>query len=440
MVRVSGKDALVLCNQCLKSPLDSTAPRLARFGELCHPVENRIIDQVVAIYFKSPSSYTGEDMVEISCHCNPLIIDDILSSLVGLGARIAMPGEFTLRAFLNGKIDLAQAEAVADVIGARTRESVNQSMRHLGGKLSEDIERIRSEILNLLSMLEINLDFSEEDIQALSPQELKAELCGTVEHLQKLIDSYDYGRLLKQGVKMLILGKPNVGKSSLLNSLLQRERAIVSEIPGTTRDYIEEEMTIGGFAVQAVDTAGIRVTSDEVELQGISRALEHLQSSDLVLCLFDAHSLLDSDDAAMIDIIQERRKDQNWLLVLNKTDLGIEPKALERISELQLHCEKISAKTGTGIGALQGTIRNMLISDRSLENEEIVITSVRQRNVLMRTVASLKSAINSIEQSAGDEIIALDLRLALDTLGEITGEVTSEDILNHIFGNFCIGK
>jgi len=439
VIRISGEEALSILNPLLKRTIRSTDARKALFNEFISSSQS-VVDQIVTTFFKSPASYTGEDVVEISCHCNPLIINRIIDEIIRNDARVAEPGEFTLRAFLNGKMDLSQAEAVAEIINARTRQSLTQSLRHLEGRFSEIIAKIHRQILNNLALLEINLDFSDEEIEVLPVREMAEKMTGVIERIQGLLKTYDYGRLLQEGVKMLILGKPNVGKSSLLNVLLARDRAIVSEIPGTTRDYIEATMEIDGLAVQAVDTAGIRQTEDTVEAIGVQLALAQIESSDIALCLFDAHRPLDDDDHALIKIIQDRLQDTLFVLILNKSDLKRNAKTETAIKSLNLPTVRVSAKTQTNIQSLKRTIKKQLIHDQSMETEEIVVTSARHKQALENTVRSLQNAIAAMEMNASEEIIAVDIRLALDHLGEITGETTSEDVLNHIFANFCIGK
>ncbi|RMF55563.1 MAG: tRNA uridine-5-carboxymethylaminomethyl(34) synthesis GTPase MnmE [Calditrichaeota bacterium] len=440
LIRVSGSQSLTIVNKNLKTPISPKDVRKAHFTDFVDTSDGHTIDQVVVTFFKAPHSYTGEDVLEISCHCNHLIINDIIHCLIKNGARTAEPGEFTFRAFMNGKLDLSQAEAVAEVINSRTRQSLNQSLRHLEGKLSEKISLIKNEILNYLSLMEINLDFSDEEIEVMPLEHLVEKIDKTINELNHLKSSYDYGRLLQEGIKMLILGKPNVGKSSLLNALLKKERAIVSDIPGTTRDYIEASLEIDGLSVQAVDTAGIRHTEDTIEAMGVQRALEQIKTTDIVLCLFEAPYPLNQDDEKLIEIINEYRETVKFLLVLNKIDISINRETEKRLKSLNLPEAAISAEKHTGLEKLKGLIKEQLVSDFSMESEEVVVTSARHFEALNKTIESLQHARDSVLARATEEIIAVDLRLALDHLGEITGETTPEDVLNHIFANFCIGK
>lgn len=438
VIRLSGPDSRPLVNRFLSRFLDGDAPRHALFAEF-RAGDSRI-DEVVATWFQGPRSYTGQDMVEITCHCNGLIIDRIIGELAGSGARLAEPGEFTLRAFLNGKMDLSQAEAVAEVIHARTRQSLNQSLRHLEGRLSDRIGAVKDQVLGYLSLLEINLDFSEDEIEVLPMAELDARIAATIADLASLLHTYDYGRFLQEGIKLLLLGKPNVGKSSLLNALLERERAIVSDIPGTTRDYIEAHLEIEGLAVQAVDTAGIRRTEDRVEAIGVERTLAQLESADIALALFEGHQELDDDDAVLQQIIEKHGERVVMVIVLNKADLAIAPATRSRLSELDRPVVAVSAVTGEGLPELRRVIRGQLLGDSSLDAEEVVVTSARHQRALQETITALQRSREAIQLAASDEIVAVDIRLALDHLGQITGETTSEDVLNHIFSSFCIGK
>ena len=438
VIRLSGPQSLQIINPLLKHPLSAEQARRAILNEIGAP--DSPIDQVMTVYFQAPKSYTGEDMVEISSHCNPLIIKRIIDSLVENGARIANPGEFTFRAFVNGKIDLAQAEAVAEIINARSRQSVSQSLRHLEGRLSQKIYRIKNDILNHLALLEINLDFSDEEIEVLPVEEMAAKMESIITEIEALLNTYDYGRLLQEGIKLLILGKPNVGKSSLLNQLLQRERAIVSDIPGTTRDYIEASMELDGLAVQAVDTAGIRNTADPVEAIGVQRALEQIETADVALCVFDGSAALDADDQVLLDMIRKHSASVNIVLAVNKSDLSPNAATIETLKALEFPLVSISAKTSDGVDVLKQTIKQVVIGNEQMETEELVVTSARHKSVLERTIGALRNAVEAMRMHATEEIIAVDIRLALDYLGEITGETTPDDVINHIFANFCIGK
>lgn len=440
VIRLSGSESLAAINPALKRPITADDARRAIFNEIIDHSNQAVIDQVVTTYFRNPASYTGEDVVEISCHCNPLIIDRIIGQMVNNGARIAEPGEFTFRAFMNGKMDLSQAEAVAGIISARSRQSLTQSLRHLEGRLSERVFKIKDEILSYLSLLEINLDFSEEGIEVMPMEEMRRKIEDTITSIRRFLDTYDYGRLLQEGIKLLILGKPNVGKSSLLNAFLEKDRAIVSNIPGTTRDYIEANLELDGLAVQAVDTAGIRDTEDQIEAIGVERALAQMETADVALCIFEGNEPLAADDKVLLELIDNHRETLHVIPVINKIDLGEDNTVTTALAALELPLIKISAKANTGIDDLKQAIKAQVFNDVSIESEEVVVTSVRHKLALEKAIGSLKNALSAIDIAAGEEILAVDIRLALDSLGEITGETTSEDVLNHIFANFCIGK
>lgn len=442
VIRLSGTNALSIVNGLVKSkskitPNHARRAIFANFFDLKH---QNLIDEVVITFFNSPKSYTGEDVVEISCHCNPLIIDAIIRSIVESGARTAEPGEFTFRAFMNNKLDLSQAEAVAEVIRSKTHQSLNQSLRHLEGKLFESIQNIKREIMDYLSLVEINLDFSDEEIEALPLAELGDRIGNTIKTLKRLKSSYDYGRLLQEGIKLLLIGKANVGKSSLLNLLMGKDRAIVSNIPGTTRDYLEVGLQIDGLAVQAVDTAGIRHTLDTIESIGVNRTLEQLKNSDIAICMFEGNQPLDKDDDKLIDILANNRDRIRFIVLANKIDLGEDENTLIKLKRLNLPFLKTSIMKKTGIDSLKKQLKEQVIGDESFETEEVVITSSRHMAAIGDTISALNHSLKALKKKSTEEIISVDLRLALDTLGKITGETTSEEILNHIFQNFCIGK
>ena len=441
IVRISGPLGLSIINKLVKKKINEQDSHKV-FYRVLHSLKNgnSIIDQIMVTFFRAPNSYTGQDLVEISCHCNPLIVNNIIEEILSQGARIAEPGEFTWQAFMNNKIDLSQAEAVSDVIHSRTQQGLNQSIRHLEGKLSQKINEIKDEILGYLSLMEINLDFSDEEIEAIPFSQLKAKIFETIQNLKRLESTFDYGRLIQNGIRLLITGKPNVGKSSLLNLLLGKERAIVSNIPGTTRDYIEENMVIDGIAVNAVDTAGIRDTDDPIEEMGVERTIKQIHMSDIVLCMFEAHSELVEDDIKLLDLIDNYIPGNNAIFLLNKIDLGINQKTLETLSKQEYPIVQTSTTENQGIKTLLKEIKTLLLKDQSLETEEIVITSSRHRDIIKKTIKHLEDSFETIKINVSEEIVAIDLRLSLEKLGEITGETSTEDILNHVFSNFCIGK
>jgi tRNA modification GTPase len=441
IVRMSGGHSLKLLNQLFSRKIEDKDHRKAVTGEIWTADRRRMIDECVVTYNQGPHSYTGENLIEISCHGNPVIIEQIIQENVALGARVAQPGEFTQRAFLNHKLDLSQAEAVAAVIGAKTRRGLACSLRQLEGGLSQKISTIRDELLQLASLLEVNLDFNEDDIQVYDKSAVQKRAKILLEDIEHLLQTYDYGRLYQEGLKLLLLGKPNVGKSSLLNALVEKDRALVSEIPGTTRDYIEEYTQIEGFPIQIVDTAGIRETLDMIEEMGVQRALTQIESSDLILAIFEVHRELDGDDQRFIMYLKDNVKGKvPVIVVLNKQDLGRNSQILEQLHDLETSLVEVSAKTGTNIEQLKEHIKSNLLGNSAAEEEDIVITNSRHKEALGLCKNSLQNFISGIQSELDEVILASELRSALDFLGEIVGEISSEDLLNHIFGQFCIGK
>ncbi len=439
VVRLSGAEALHISNRCLSKPI-SNEPRRVHFRHFLNS-QNELLDQVVVTFFKGPASYTGEDVVEISAHNNPIIVKGIIEQAIRQGARLAEPGEFTYRAYLNGKMDLTQAEAVAEVIAARTRQSLQHSLRHLSGVLRDRIMEIKEEVMQYLSLLEINLDFSDEEIEVLPYSDLDQRLQVTMERLQGLIQTYAYGKLLEEGIRILFVGKPNVGKSSLLNRLVGEDRAIVSDIPGTTRDYIEAQAQLDGLLIRAVDTAGIRTTTDKVESLGIERTLQQVQQADVVVAVFEAPTTPDREDFLLKDLLARWNADHKHIVVLfNKMDLGKHPQWQSFFQDLPFPRVFLSAATGQGMDAFRQALLDVFSEERAFENEDVVVTSERHREALHRALEALQRAREGIAAGFSDEFIAADIRAALSALGDIVGETTPQDILNHIFANFCIGK
>ena len=440
VVRLSGADCLTMVNRIFSTRLEESDHRHAVIGEILSHSTKSLIDQCVVTYFRSPHSYTGEDMVEISCHCNQLIIDQVIQEFVNLGARIARPGEFTKRAFMNQKLDLSQAEAVASVIEAKSRQGLSISLRQLEGGLSRKVNDIKQAILDIASIVELNLDFDENDIQVYERKDVVRRAQNIISQIESLVHTYKYGKLLTEGIKILILGKPNVGKSSLLNAILEKDRAIVSEIPGTTRDYIEGYTHVEGIPIQIVDTAGIRETNDTIEDIGVQRALQHMESSDIVLAMFDIHKPLDNDDYRLIQYIELERNKLPILVVLNKLDRGIEQSTFQYLKKLDFEFVQISVKLGQNITEMNKLIKNKLVTDLSVEQEEVVVANARHRIALVNTKKSLLSLLKGLKTGIDEVILTTELQSALDYIGEIAGESTSEDVLNNIFNQFCVGK
>ncbi len=420
------------------SGVQEMEPHHLYHGQISDNTSSTILDEVLCTVMKSPNSYTGEDMAEIHSHGGHLVPKKILDLLLRLGARPANPGEFTLRAYLNGKMDLAQAEAVTDVVNAQTSEGLKQAELQLEGVLSEKIGQYKDKIADILAEVEAQVDFPEEDIDPIVTNRLVEKTNELLVNISMLTSTYEEGRIIKNGVHTAIVGKPNAGKSSLLNQLLLKDRAIVSHIPGTTRDFIEETVDVRGIALKLTDTAGIRVTDDEIENIGVKLAKKKADEAELIIAVIDSSTELNSDDMEILKQIREKKA----VLALNKSD--IKPKTTKNDLKPYIDEDKIavtSAKLGTGIEELKDIVRDLLIrKTNKAESSEIVLTEMRHKLALEKSKDRLQAFLNSVDRSESPEFIALDLRLALDALGEITGEVTTEDILGRIFSKFCVGK
>ena len=398
----------------------------------------RFIDEALVVVMKGPHSFTGEDVVEVQCHGGPVILDQLCRGLISAGARLAAPGEFTKRAFLNGRLDLAQAEAVLDTIRAKTARSLTLAQSQRRGELSRYVEEIRSELVVALAHIEAALDFSEEDISFVRQDELMRLLDVTLHKLRRLLQSGRDGRIWREGAVVAILGRPNVGKSSLMNALLRSDRAIVTAIPGTTRDLLEESVSIDGIPVRLVDTAGIRRTEDPVEVEGIRRSRLAWVDADLALILLDGSQPLSDSDRALLGEPQSAHA----LLVINKCDL---PSELTR-EDLDCLCPthrdilEISAMVPLGLDELRKAIRSRLLPGGLESNEGVLVSNLRHTVAIERALQGVDQGRQSVADGRAGELIAMDLRIAADALGEITGVITTDEILERIFAEFCIGK
>lgn len=438
VIRVSGIRAIEISDSMFKG-------KVSLRGALSHSIHlgkivdssGGVIDEVLVAVFKKPHSYTGEDVIEISCHGSHYVTRKILETVIDKGARRADPGEFTQRAFLSGKLDLMQAEAVADLIHSKTALAHKASIEQLNGALSDSIFAIRQKLIDLCSMLELELDFAEEGIELSDRKQVEKSFDETITDLQKLIDSYKYGRIIRDGVKAVLVGAPNVGKSSLLNILLKQNRAIVSDIPGTTRDVIEEAVLIEGIAFRLVDTAGLRRTSDVVEEEGVRRSHGQMSDADIILLLIDSSTPIDPDGEAAVNEILQRFGDK-VLLVLNKMDILHQRFTLS----LTEHHERvnISCLKGLGIDLLTKRMMGRVISDCDPSASSVTVQSERHQYLLTKTLTSVIAARTTLLEKMSNEFIAIDLRAALNSLGEIIGITTPDDVLNNIFSKFCIGK
>ncbi|HEY6806151.1 MAG TPA: tRNA uridine-5-carboxymethylaminomethyl(34) synthesis GTPase MnmE [Pyrinomonadaceae bacterium] len=424
VVRLSGDKSLVIA-RLLAPQLDNVKARYATLAQLRYPETGEVLDEVVITYFQGPHSVTGEDVVEISCHGSPAIVRQILDQTINLGARLADPGEFSLRALRNGKIDLAQAEAIRDLIAAETEAAVKQASRQVGGELAHTLSLFESDLTKVMVLLESALEFVEDDLPPNQVESVVQLLTSTVTGVEKLANSYSAGRLLQHGVNVAIVGSPNVGKSSLFNRLVEQDRAIVTHIPGTTRDTLSHAIDIGGIPVVLVDTAGMRETDDTVESIGIERTRRAMTDADLVLQVVDGSE----PDAAFLDEISTAS-----ILVLNKSDLG--PSV---VSIKDARSVRVSALTGEGLDELRAAILASLNRGDS-SYEGLLITNARQFDLLSLASMAIREALGLLGDRASEELVLVPLHNALRYLGQITGETTSEEILGQIFATFCIGK
>ncbi|MDX1411698.1 MAG: tRNA uridine-5-carboxymethylaminomethyl(34) synthesis GTPase MnmE, partial [Nitrospirales bacterium] len=407
------------------------------------------LDQVLVACMRAPKSFTGENTVEIHCHGGQLILSMACEAVIQQGARLAEPGEFTRRAFLNGRLDLTQAEAVLDTIRATTSSGLKVAQEQLRGKLSKKIERIRDELIRLLANIEAGMDFVEEDISFISPDDLERSLKVLLDQISTILDTADDGRLVREGLVASIIGKPNVGKSSLLNALLETDRAIVSSVPGTTRDVLEEEVKILGVCIRLIDTAGLRHTQNEIEREGIRRTTHASEQAGLLLIVVDGSQELSDDDVEII----KKNCDKKKIVVLNKADLPMKVEESTLMSLLSpqasqddkehtspLRIVTMSAKTGMGLEKLRQEIRSLAYGPFFESGEPVFLTRLRHKVALERAKEAVANSLCAFDQNFSGECLAVDLRVALDALGEIIGVVSTEDILDHIFKDFCIGK
>ena len=444
VVRLAGPEARAIAGPMLRLASKvgghELAPGRASFGELIDPATGERIDEVVATYFAKPHSYTTDDIVEISAHGAPVVLQHIVAIALQRGARLAEPGEFTMRAFLNGRLDLTQAEAVRDLIDSQTLFQAKVAAQQLEGALSKRLKPIKQKLVDLIAVLEAGVDFAEDDVSVLPGEEILKRIAAVREPLEELAQSFAYGKIVHEGLTLAIVGRPNVGKSSLFNRLVERERAIVTATPGTTRDLVSETVAIGGIPVRLVDTAGIRTAADEAESLGIQKSYEALAEADLVLVVLDASNLHPEEDAAL----QGRLENRSAIFVQNKSDLVKAPH-LNKTAQAapaagnpaQL---RTSAVTGEGISELREAILKQIAGDHGAQQESGMLTNVRHQGLVRDSLAALDAAVAAIRNSIPHEMLLLDLYNALRPLDAITGATTTDDILNLIFSSFCIGK
>lgn len=436
---MSGKDCFTILDKIFspknKQPIESIKGYTIKYGNI---IENEeIIDEVLVSYFKAPKSYTNENMCEINSHGGNVIVRRILEICLKNGAELAEPGEFTKRAFLNGRIDLLQAESVIDVIHAKSEREAKTGIKQLEGVLSKQIAEIKQDILDVMVNIEVAIDYPEYDVDDVTNKQISDMLTKVESKLLKLEKSFDNGKIIKDGIKTAIIGKPNAGKSSLLNAILKEDRAIVTEYEGTTRDTIEEFVTINGIPLKLIDTAGIRQAKDEVEKIGIAKSREIAQEADLIIAIFDSTKELTSEDIEILELIKNKKS----IIILNKIDL--EPVLQEndtRLQEASKHIIKISALNYIGIEKLQEEITELFnLNEINLDNE-VVITNIRHKNLITKAIENVKKAKETVANEMPLDIIAIFIKDILEDLGNITGEIVSEDIINEIFSKFCLGK
>ncbi|MDG4717220.1 tRNA uridine-5-carboxymethylaminomethyl(34) synthesis GTPase MnmE [Winogradskyella marincola] len=442
IIRLSGKDAIEIATSTFKSVsgknLKNQSTHTIHLGHIIDG--NKTIDEVLVSIFKNPNSYTGEDVIEVSCHGSPYIQQEIIQLFLRQGCRMANAGEFTLRAFLNGKLDLSQAEAVADLISSDNEASHQIAMQQMRGGFSSEIAKLREELLNFASLIELELDFAEEDVEFADRTQFKELIDRITFVLKRLIDSFAVGNVIKNGIPVAIVGEPNVGKSTLLNALLNEERAIVSEIAGTTRDTIEDEISIGGIGFRFIDTAGIRETKDVVESIGIKKTFEKIEQSQVTIYLFDASKNINALKDARIEIEKIRNKypQKPLLVIANKID-QLDDTQLANINTTIADVLLLSAKTGFGVEQLTNSLLN-LINTGALRNNETIVTNTRHYDALLKAFEEIQKVKYGLETGLSGDLLAIDIRQALYHFGEITGEITNDDLLGNIFANFCIGK
>lgn len=439
IIRLSGEETFNIIEKIFvpKNKSKEIKGYTFKYGNIINPKTNEILDEVLVSYFIKPRSYTMENMCEINSHGGNIVMQNILEVCLENGAELAEPGEFTKRAFLNGRIDLSQAESIIDIINSKTKKESKASLKQLEGFLSKKIKSIRKKIMDVMIDIEANIDYPEYDIEEVTEKKVENMLKSIEKELMSLKNTFDNGKIIKDGINVAIVGKPNAGKSSLLNALLKEERAIVSKYKGTTRDSIEELMNIEGIPIKIIDTAGIREASDEVEKIGIERAKEIADNADLLIAIFDISANIDEEDIEIIDLI----KDKKAIIVLNKIDLIQDNINVDsRISNLNKKIIKISALNKDGVEKISETIVEMFKINEINLDDGIIVTNTRHKNLINKAINSTENAQISLENKMPMDIVAIEIKNVLEDLGEITGEDVSENIINEIFAKFCLGK
>ena len=438
IIRISGDKSLDIVASIFKGKNDRKLHDIKsytmRYGHIIDK-NGSILDEVIISYMKGPKSFTAEDTVEINCHGGVVGTNRILREIIMAGARMAEPGEFTKRAFLNGRIDLSQAEAVIDIIRAKTELSMKSAIMQSEGSISREIKIIRNKLLSVIANIEVTVDYPEEDIEEVTAGKVKYDVTSILGEIEILLSTADEGKILREGLSTVIVGKPNVGKSSLLNALVKEKRAIVTDVPGTTRDAIEEYISIEGIPVKIVDTAGIRETEDIVEKIGVQTSKQKIDEADLVILILDSSMSLTHEDREIIKYIHNKK----YIVLLNKSDLGGKIEKGELQSLKSKYITNISVKTGQGLDQVKEHIKDLFFNGE-IKTEGVFVTNNRHKQSLIRAVENLESSLNALEHTLAIDLASIDIRNAWMNLGEITGEALEEDIIHKIFSEFCLGK
>ena len=441
IVRMSGKDCFEVLEKIFKPKNPETIENIAgyriKYGTIVNPETNRVVDEVLVSYFKCPKSYTAENMCEINSHGGIVVLREILELCLKNGAELAKPGEFTERAFLNGRIDLAQAEAIIDIINAKSTREAQESANQLEGYLSRKINEIREKIMDIMVNIEANIDYPEYDVEEVSNNDAENKLKEIENELIKLSKTFENGKILKEGVKIAIIGSPNAGKSSLLNSMLKEERAIVTDIAGTTRDIIEEQIFIEGIPFKVIDTAGIRDAKDKIEQIGIEKSKKAANEADVILAVFDSSVPLNDEDREILKLLKHKKS----IIVLNKTDLKqIVNKECKEIQDVNTEVINISLKNNEGLERIYESLVKMFNLNQINLDNELTITNIRHQELINKAIENTRMALNDLNNSMPIDIISINIKEILEHLGEITGDNVSEDIIKSIFAKFCLGK
>jgi tRNA modification GTPase len=439
VIRLSGADSLPIVQKLTRDENFDPKPRFATLKKIYDIENNEVIEESLITYFQAPHSFTGEDVIEISCHGSPILLRQIIDFCLKLDARMAEAGEFSLRALENGQIDLSQAEAIRDLIDAQTVASARQSVKQLGGEVSNQLQPVKDELLDVIVLLESAIEFVEDDLPDFQTEKIKETLTDITEKLEKFASTFKAGKLLREGLKVALVGRPNVGKSSLFNTLLGEERAIVTEIAGTTRDQLHEKFTINDIPISLIDTAGLRETIDTVESLGVERAKRAMADADLVVVLLDGSQDLIGEDKEIL----ERAEELTHLIAVNKIDLtngaSITNDLNSEIENRKSNIVNISAKTGEGLEKLKEAIIEPF-STQDMDNAGFLVSDARHHDLLLRSKSEIENSIKLLEEKQSEEIVLIGLHNAIRYLGQITGETTTEDMLTRIFSTFCIGK